>query len=221
MALARLGIYNLALSRVGTRSSISDVDENSEEAARIRAVYDHVRDTVLADHEWSFATIYKALAITGDTDSLWTYQYAYPQDCLNFIAILPQSWLADTDSVGAIFDVTNAHLYDTRYREIPSIPFEVGLNAEKTKKVILSHEPDAVGKFVVKVTNELLFDNTFTDAFAWKLAAEVSPSLTSSDSKTANLERMYQMALNKAKAKNNDEGEPRQPLDPSAIRARR
>jgi hypothetical protein len=219
MALSKLGIYNLALSRVGTRSSVSDVDENSEEAARIRAVYSHVRDMVLADHEWGFATIYKALAESGETDSLWIYQYRYPADCLNFIAVQTQSWLSGVDADGAIFDYSSS-MMSARYREVPSVPFEIGLNVEKTQKVILTNEPDAVGKYVVSVANEALFDSLFADCFAWKLAQEVAPSLTGSTGMVTALGNAYQGALLAAKAKNNDEGQPKQPRDPSSVRAR-
>src|SRR5688500_16403932 len=125
MALTKVQIFNLALSRVGTKSSVSDVDENSAEAARLRAIYDHVRDAVLADHPWPFATVYEALAETGTTDSAWIYQYRYPSDCLNFLGILPQSYITDSTE-GFIYDPTNTLFTDSRYREPPRIPFAIG-----------------------------------------------------------------------------------------------
>lgn len=196
MSLTKLQIFNLALARIGHKAAVSDPSEASFEAERIRAVYDHARDAVLRDHSWSFATIYTALSLSGETQSIWEYQYRYPAICLNFIEIKRASVDADR------------------------IPFEISLSEDRAYRVILTNEPEAIGKFVAKVENEQLFDGLFGDALAWKLAKEIAPSLTASPAVTESCERSYVLALGVAKSVNNQESQTHPPRDPASIRAR-
>lgn len=86
-------VYNMALSAIGARSSVSEVDEDSEEAAACTLWYDTVRDNVLEAANWPSANAFKRLAVTVErdfsedwliTDPHPDFRYAYspPADML-------------------------------------------------------------------------------------------------------------------------------------------
>lgn len=67
----KLGIFNLALARLGS-DPVGAVDEDSNAALALSAVYDAIRDIVLADHPWNCAVRRAVLArlMSSVTESL-------------------------------------------------------------------------------------------------------------------------------------------------------
>ncbi|MGR7394096.1 hypothetical protein ACU63O_11170 [Klebsiella aerogenes] len=80
-------ICNRALSNIGNNRSINSLNEASKEAGQCSLYYESIRDAVLADFDWNFATKTVALADTNNPPLDWDYAYTYPTDCLKIIEI--------------------------------------------------------------------------------------------------------------------------------------
>ena len=100
---AEIDLCNLALSAIGTRSTVAAFTENSVEAEQCALHYPNVRDELLRVHPWNFARRQAALAVfkaaIGTPENPlgamaqpplpWAYAYGYPGDCLRARLILP------------------------------------------------------------------------------------------------------------------------------------
>jgi hypothetical protein len=93
MAFNQLGIYNQALSAIGTRTLVSGLSENSREREVCDVWYETVRDSVLKSARWSGLRTVARLAllterdqdedwVATDPDPDWSYIYAAPSDLL-------------------------------------------------------------------------------------------------------------------------------------------
>lgn len=80
VSTAVVTLCNRALDRVGS-DHISSLTEDSEAARLVNQNWPDVRDTVLNEHEWAFATVIQSLAVSSDTnDTPYTYRYQLPVD---------------------------------------------------------------------------------------------------------------------------------------------
>jgi hypothetical protein len=152
-----IDICNLALLRLGTRSSISSLSETSAEAAACAMLYPVVRDSLLTRHQWGFATRRVALADLGNPPSPWAFRYAYPTDCLQARAL-------HQPVAGG-----------------PLIPFAISGDqdgAGNPMQVILSDQPQAELVYTARITSAALFDAAFVEALSWLMAGEMGIALT-------------------------------------------
>ena len=80
MALSKVRIANFALSKLGRKSNIESLTEDSAEAGEVNLWYDFCLDMALASYDWSFARKRVALATHSSTvPTEWAYAYQYPQ----------------------------------------------------------------------------------------------------------------------------------------------
>ncbi len=162
-----IDICNLALLRLGTRSSISALTEGSTEANACALAYPIVRDTLLAQHRWSFATRRVALADLGNPPDNWAFRYAYPPDCLHARALHPPAPPQPTGGPPAV-DAT-------------SLPFEVSADCDASGnpiRIVLADQPGAELVYTARITTAAQFDAGFVEALSWTLAAELAITLT-------------------------------------------
>lgn len=93
MAQDLVGLFNLALSAIGTRSIVATPNEESREAEICNLWYPTVRDQVLRSAPWSSARGTARLALLkerdfdldweeGDPEPPWTFVFAQPSDML-------------------------------------------------------------------------------------------------------------------------------------------
>ena len=93
MATDETGMYNLALSVVGSESSVADPTEEAREAEVCRLWYSTVVESVLRAARWPSARAVIRLAllqerdfdvdwVAADPEPPWKYAYAYPSDML-------------------------------------------------------------------------------------------------------------------------------------------
>ncbi len=150
-------ICNLALLRLGTRSSIASLSEGSTEANACAMAYPIIRDDVLCQHPWGFATRRNALAELGKAPLPWWHRYAYPTDCLKARTILR----APGDRMLVRFEVSGDQ-------------DESG----NPMRVILTNRGGAVLIYTAAITTAALFDAPFIEALAWMMAAELAIALT-------------------------------------------
>lgn len=85
---SKTDICNLALAELGARR-INSVDADSTvEAKACRLHLNHIIDTLLERHQWSFATKRGVLArLAQDPESEWSAAWQLPADCIRLIRI--------------------------------------------------------------------------------------------------------------------------------------
>lgn len=122
----QVGICNAALIKIGART-IMALDGTSKESRLCTERYDDIRDQVLRDHPWNFATKRATLAqLTETPDFGYTFQYQLPNDCLRVLkvndneedyVIEERKILTDTASVDLIYiaRITDPNIYDASF----------------------------------------------------------------------------------------------------------
>lgn len=151
-------IAKTALSRLSDQYEIEALDENSTEAEAVSLVFSDVRERLLREVPWSFATAEVTPASLDITPpGLWSYAYAYPSDCLKVLRI--------ENPLG---------------RRAPPVPFAVRLFGPDDTKVICTNMIDPTIVYTKNIDDPTLMDPIFRSAFAYRLAQEVCMPLTGS-----------------------------------------
>lgn len=87
MAVSDVAICNRALNAIG-QESITALDEGTTRAVICNRLYTELRDELLQDHPWNFATKRTALAASVDTPAYeWDYQYPFPADAVRILSV--------------------------------------------------------------------------------------------------------------------------------------
>lgn len=193
-------ICNLALSHLGqtkTISSINPPDKNSSVARTCSRLYSVARDSALRSFPWNFAKRFKALApIDGTPDGGWSYQYAYPTDCL-----MAREICKDNESDNPI-------------------EFEIVANETLDSKIILTNRENAVLEYTAAITNTNLFDAEFVNAFSWLLAHYLALPVTRSQRKKDSTMQTFQSLIGSTEANNANEEHIDNNVDAPWIQAR-
>lgn len=171
---AVLAIINRALSELGV-TNIASVDEDSEAAAKAVQQFSTIRDSLLRAHFWKFASYIDTLAlISGETVMGWQFLYAYPPRCLMIRKIFDQSCVNPGGDL----------LFDARYFGDlwlfyhPEFRFKEVLSTVSFQKSIAANINPAYIEYTYQVTDPNQWDQAFTDAMVYSLAAELARPLT-------------------------------------------
>ena len=201
------GIVNMALSHVGSRSTVENFrTEKTEEAVQARIWYDYARQLILETYDWNFARKRVGLALHGDVISetatdpmagVWGYRYQYPDDCLKARKI--QNPNAPPD------DAT---------------PFEVETSLDGEEKTILTDVEDAVLVYTFDQKATELFHAMFVLGFSHLLASLMAWSLTGKRKVGLDQFTLYQSVLPSATAADANEAMEPPPREAEAIRGR-
>jgi hypothetical protein len=171
-------IVNAALVQIGYPLQIGNLFDGSQAATKALTIYGQVRDDMMRDGNWQFAsrsvvlTLLKqapASYLTGITpwtpaypQQPWLYEYAYPDDCLKMRIVKPSQ----------IFPGPNFN---------PS-PYPFAINNDNgytpPRETILSNVAEAMGVYTGRVTNPATWEANFTTAFVDKLGTLLAPALT-------------------------------------------
>lgn len=129
--ISEVSICNQALTALGA-TRITALSEDSKNARACNSVYEHVRNSVLTDHMWTFAQKRAALSTLDEdpawTDDLVTVVYQLPSDLLqlNFVnqenalvKIEDDKLLSDTSSlkIKYTFEVTDTSKFKPKFIE--------------------------------------------------------------------------------------------------------
>lgn len=187
-------ICNRALSRIGTRSTIASLSENSNEAEQCNILYSPTRDEVLSMAFWNFAKKTASLALvksapgtpTNPTGTIqwssaypappWLYEYAYPSDCIQMRTMTPQI-NTGVSAIPIMSNMPGAYPYVTG----PAVRFEVAIDTDTLNNqinVILTNQFQAIGVYTTRITNTDLFSSQFTEALVCALAGKLAQPLT-------------------------------------------
>ncbi|WP_017773845.1 hypothetical protein [Paraburkholderia kururiensis] len=199
-------IANLALAGIGTRSTISSLQEGSAEALAISLQWDAALDATLRGAHWNFARKQASLALLNDATqnqpvpTPWQYEYALPPDCLlaRFVMPMVQS------TPGSLPGVSSLPAYVG-----PPVRFLLGVDSDASGNdiaVILTNQASAILVYTKRITNPQLFDAEFVQAFAATLSAFIAIPLTGDKSLAKMRMDVAQEWLFKAQARNGNEG---------------
>jgi len=181
MATTDVDICNRALSRLGTRATISALDENSTEARTASIWYAATRDTLLRAHDWNFARRRVVLAEQGAAPTGWTFRYALPTDCIRLLRIVSAS------------------------PETGAIRFEVAGDA--TGRFAFCDQPAAEAVYVARVDDPNLYDAGFASALVDQLAAHIAYPITQKTETAVRLAQVARAVLADAMAADVNEAE--------------
>jgi hypothetical protein len=208
-------ICNLALYHLAASKPIANITEASANAQACLVFYDATRDEVLREFNWPFARRYAALTLVGGTSTVpvtldFQYSYRVPADCLRVRRILSGNRNESPET---------------------QIPFRLGSDTAGgllyTDFAVIAATSSAPQQPQIEYTAELSaearFAPDFVQAFAFKLAFYMAPSISQggdSGKLGARAYQMYQQTMAQAEANALNEQVPDPVVESSFIRAR-
>lgn len=182
---------NRALIKVGEAPCI-DINDNTKNARTIKSMFDIVRKAELRARKWSFS-IKRANLAADVAVPVFGYgaQYTLPTDCLRVLSIFtfdigPNQ--SDYNTGGS-----SASIYTIEGRKILyGRPFPGGPPITDAMPL----------RYIADTPDTTLWDDTFGEAFACRLAAEAAETLTQSSDKRRMAWQEYSQAIASAKRAN-------------------
>lgn len=201
MATSSTEICNFALLHLGQTKRIANLTtEQSKEAQVFRSFYETVRDLVLRDHTWPFATKIAALAlIEEDPNDEWTYSYRYPSDALMIRRVLS----------GIRNDAKSSR-----------VPYKIAKDSQGL--LLFCDLEEAQIEYTEMVTDVSFFPDDFAMSLSYRLAYYAAPAITNGDpfQMQGRMMQMYQTELSKATANSFNEEQPDELPESEFIRFR-
>lgn len=151
MAYSQVGIVNLALIR-GKATTISAMTDNSVAARTASAVWDYVRDEVLASFAWNFAKVTALLAQDTTTPDDYDYRYAKPASCLKIVSV-------KQGGVPIVYEERGDYIYT---------------DVDNT-------DTDIIMVYITVISDYAKWPPMYINAFAFRLAAELGAKLEAID----------------------------------------
>lgn len=196
---------NAALDKVG-QSPITSFEDGNKAANLVKRRFDAVRDAELRRRRWSFAIARAQLAADSEAPAFgYGHAYPLPTDCLRVIAV------GDFDHGPGLADYGSGGDAGAPYRiEGRAILYgSVGATAAALNL-----------RYIRSVSDTSLWDATFGEAFACRLAIELCEPLAGSTSKKQELRDEYREAVAEAVRANALELPPQQLADDTWIMGR-
>ena len=188
-------ICNEALSLVGTRSTITSLEEDSAEARQCNLRYATVRDQLLGIHNWEFARKMQSAALLKaapgtpeNTESggpwthawppaPWLYSYSYPTDAIRVRAVVLQPY-AISGQTAPIFPYAQVSVMPELSRPTRFVKSYDQTPDGDIVAAILTNTPKALVVYTARVENPQFFDTLFRVALINALASEIAFALT-------------------------------------------
>lgn len=177
MALSAVEICNRALNACGL-NAITALDQGTETSELCRRLYGDLRDELIQDHPWNFATRRTALAaLSTAPDWEWDYQYTMPTDCLRVLAVEDagagdESWTVEGRQI-----LTNS-----------AAPLNI--------------------RYLTRDVSEIYFPPKFTSALVLRIAMDLAMPATEGMSRREMLGKQFVAALRSARGQDSRESGP-------------
>ncbi len=188
MATSDAAVCNIALKRMGV-ALIVNLQDGSDQASVLNAVYENTRDRLLRELEWNFAQFRVSLAPDPTKTPVFGYNYAYPLPTLPYCLKVNE-----TDPADAIYDIENT----------------IDATGKITGRVLVTDEGSLSIRYTGQVTDPQQWDASFVEALASDLAAQTAYTLTESEAKAKDMAQWAERALQRAQTVNSQEGSTRQ-----------
>lgn len=219
MVTTQYDICNMALSEIGTQSTISSFTDGSNEAIQCGLWYDTLRKRLLRAAQWGFARTQATLAQVADAipDNTspypYLFSYTYPSDCLKLRYILatpittngapPPDLLV---SPSAWYTPSRSNRFIVANQVISTVQTKVILT--NVGWVNVSPNNGAIGVYTQDVTNVALFDELFIGALASALAFKLCIPLSGNVGMRDSFAKAAQDAIDQARAADGNEAIP-------------
>jgi hypothetical protein len=178
MAYSNVGIANMALQRIGAKSSISALTDATPNAEKVNTVWEYILNECLETIKPHFATVRVALA-QSTTSPANTDQYEY---CYS----MPSDYLCLAEGTADDPSVWPKDCYPYSIESLDGWTFVLMTNYDTSE----SDEPIYV-TYVRKATNPAKYTALFINAFAYRLAAELSYTITEGAGTFEHMMNMY------------------------------
>lgn len=224
ISVANRALYQLNIgARISGSGDLSSSSDTSEAKDAAEFAFPFVRDEVLEEGRWTFATKYATLvqADDGEDDEWgdeWDLAYTLPSDCLRAVRFV-------TGAGGAFYSLDWDQLLAWPFAatETPGSKARFAIRNEGSGRILLTDVPNADAKlqYIAQVTDMAQWPNLAATALSMRLAYELAGPLLSADDKTKfALYQGYMVAMSRAMAADANEESPRREPDGPAIRAR-
>jgi hypothetical protein len=192
-----INLCNRALSAVGMRGSIEDLNEGSPEANACSRFFESTRDELLAKAWWNGARKTAVLALSKASPGTpensvpstsaqwspaypappWLYEYLLPADCISprYVAALPSS------AIPAVPIFSSQTTWSLPLVQGAAIKFVTAIGADpdgNNIKVLLTNQSQAILVYTAKIVDTELWDPGFEQAFVYSLAGYIAIPLT-------------------------------------------
>jgi hypothetical protein len=169
-----VAIANRALTKIGD-ARITSLADNVESARVISSSWDAVLDNELRLRNWNFSIARTSLPLLVDSPAWgFSYQYQMPSDCLRII------------QVGEYYPGLSL----TNYRAAPDELYQI-----EGGKILSDLGAPLKIKYVARIENSGLWDASFVEVFACRMAMEICERRTESSSKYDRLRDAYKEAV--------------------------
>ncbi len=183
MANSEIEIVNSALARIG-EDPITSLTENRRAARFANRQYPLARDALIRSYRWNFAVKRVTLAPEATAPvSGFTNQFMFPPDALKIIGIFDEDELQQNYTASRI-----PHKVEGRF--------------------ILTDDDTLPLIYIARITNVADFDALFVDAFAWRLAIDLSYPLTTTRKVREDAIVGFKLSIKEAKLADAIEGSP-------------
>lgn len=174
-------ICNIALSNIG-KGTIVNIEDPMENARACKLYYHPTRETVLRAYPWGFAHRIEKLALLDIKTPGYTFTYAYPHKCLKINKIRTQE--------------PNEQQHE---------PYTV-INIDVATKAICCDVTAAYADYTLNITDPLVMDSLFIEAFTRMLAANICMRLLGNPQSYQLQYQLYQQAVREARLMDAREG---------------
>jgi hypothetical protein len=210
-------VCNMAITRIRHNFRVTDIDTDTTETAKVlRQFFDSARDFLLEQRDWGFAHTFAPLALTvNDPLGGWSYEYAYPADCVRALSV--------TDESGG--RVPARPRYNESYNDVYGTPLRTQPFARMTRPeddsaVIACDLDGAYLHYTRRMDDTERWPASFVNAFAWYLGSEVAPALKVDEKISTYAVQQYQGAMRVASASSANEARPDKAPDSPSVSGR-
>lgn len=191
----QIQIANRALQILGYQP-ISSLTENSRGARAVNRCYQPVLLKTLREHYWGFSIKRVQLAASATPPLFGKANYfPLPPD---YICLAPPDYY--NDSANGYNTASNAGLSNGN-QMAGSIDWQIE-NTGNGLAIATDDNPPIYVRYVSSAVTESQFDVSFAEAFSADLAYEMCEELTQSNTKFANIEKVYDNAIQSAAKRN-------------------
>jgi hypothetical protein len=167
----QVGIYNVALGRIGIDDFVENLTDQTNEANACNTFYETCRDLCLSAYPWPFATRRAVLDVLAAEPARagWQYVYGLPA------GIITPLYIYSGGQGFALYDPTTVYaLQNPRApRADQRIPYAIEASSLDDGQVLLCDYPTPTFVHVSSVIDPAKFDANFANALAWMLASEI------------------------------------------------
>jgi len=184
-SVTKMGICNIAMGWLRANLITNFDTDTSKEAKLCRANYDRIREAVLEDREWRFATKRMKLALSAHVPEYgYTHKFQIPPDVIRVLAC--------SKGVGRPANVDN------------------NIQWEREEDFVLANIPLIYARCTMNIETTTKFSPGFTQAFATRIAAELAVALTGSNTRHKELLEDYDAKLATGGTRDGMQGKARQ-----------